>query len=256
MNDAMPTLTPAALPRWCVLIPCLNEAAAIRAVVDSVLALGAAVIVVDDGSSDDTPAILASLPVTVLRHARRLGKGQALRHGFREALRLGYAAVLTMDGDGQHLASDIPRMLAVAAAHPDALVIAARLLDKAQQPASRRRANAVADWGISWGCGQPVADTQSGQRWYPRAALDLVDLPAQDFVFETAMLIAAVRELGMPVVSVPIASRYHAHHRASHLRPVRDITRITLYTIFRVLHYGQVLRAYRASRGKPCIVGD
>ena len=241
-------------PRWCVLIPSLDEEAAIREVVESVLALGAPLIVVDDGSTDRTPEILAALPVTVLRHARRHGKGQALREGFREALRLGYDAVLTMDGDGQHQACDIPRIVAAALAHPDALVIAARLHDKAQQPASRRRANAVADWGISWACALPVADTQSGQRWYPRAALTLVDLPAQDFVFETAILIAASRELGMPIVSVPIASRYHPHHRASHLRPVRDIARITLYTIARMLHYGHVLASYRSSRGAPRIV--
>ena len=75
------------LPRWCVLIPCLNEEVAIRGVVESVLALGAPVIVVDDGSDDRTPEILAALPVTVLRHDRRLGKGHALRDGFREALR-------------------------------------------------------------------------------------------------------------------------------------------------------------------------
>lgn len=243
-----------ALPRWCVLIPCLDEEAAIGAVVESVLALGAPVIVVDDGSSDRTPEILARLPVTVLRHERRCGKGQALREGFREALRQGFEAVLTMDGDGQHLASDIPRLLAAAVAHPGRLVIAARLRDKAQQPAARRRANAVADWGISWGCAQPVADTQSGQRWYPRAALNLVDLPAQDFVFEAALLIAASRELGMGIVSVPIASRYHAGHRPSHLRPVRDVTRITVYTILRVLHYGHVVRAYRLAQRQPRVV--
>lgn len=245
-----------ALPRWCVLIPCLNEEAAIRRVVESVLALGAPVIVVDDGSTDRTPNILATLPVTVLRHAQRQGKGQSLRDGFREALRQGYEAVLTMDGDGQHLAADIPRMVAAAAAHPGEMVIAARLLDKAQQPKGRRRANAVADWGISWGCGQPVADTQSGQRWYPRAALDLVDLPAQDFVFETAILIAASRELRMGVVSVPIASRYPPDARPSHLRPVLDVGRITLYTMGRVLHYGHMVESYRRSHTAPRVLDD
>ena len=245
-----------ALPRWCVLIPCLDEEAAIRGVVESVLALGAPVIVVDDGSVDRTPQILATLPVTVLRHAQRRGKGQALRDGFREALRQGYEAVLTMDGDGQHLASDIPRILAAATAYPGTLVIAARLRDKAQQPKARRRANAFADWGISWGCGQPVADTQSGQRWYPRAALDLVDLPAQDFVFEAAILIAAAREKGLGMVSVPIASRYHGTFRLSHFKPVRDVTRITTYTIGRVIHYGAIIASYRRSRRAPTVLHD
>ena len=241
-------------PRWCVLIPCLNEEAAIQSVVESVLALDVPVIVIDDGSDDCTPQIVAALPVTLLRHTERRGKGEALRHGFREALRQGYDAVLTMDGDGQHLASDIPRIVAAAAQYPEHIVIGARLLDRAQQPNSRRRANAVADWGISWACAQPVADTQSGQRWYPRAALDLVELPAENFVFEAAILIAASREKHLGVVSVPIASRYHGEFRLSHFNPVGDVTRITTYTIGRVIHYGSILASYRRSRGEPTLV--
>jgi len=240
--------------RWCVLIPCLNEEAAIQAVVESVLALGAPVIVVDDGSDDRTPDIVAALPVTLLRHTQRRGKGEALRCGFREARRQGYSAVLTMDGDGQHLASDIPAMVAAAARYPRHIVIGARLINREQQPKARRRANAVADWGISWGCAQPVADTQSGQRWYPREALELVDLPAEDFVFEAALLITASRELRLGVVSVPIASRYHSEFRASHLSPVRDVGRITLYTIGRILHYGRIIDSYRRSRAAPLVV--
>ena len=76
--------------RWCVLIPCLNEEAAIQSVVESVLALGAPVIVIDDGSDDRTPEIITSLPVTLLRHDERCDKGEALRRGFREALRQGF----------------------------------------------------------------------------------------------------------------------------------------------------------------------
>ncbi|EIL93718.1 MULTISPECIES: glycosyltransferase family 2 protein [Rhodanobacter] len=240
-------------PRWCVLIPCLNEEAAIQSVVESVLALGAPVIVIDDGSDDRTPEIVATLPVTLLRHEQRKGKGEALRHGFREAMKLGYDAVLTMDGDGQHLAADIPHIVAAAAKYPQHIVIGARLLDKEQQPKGRRRANAVADWGISWACAQPIADTQSGQRWYPRAALDLVDLPAENFVFEAAILIAASREKQLGVVSVPIASRYHGSFRPSHLKPVRDVTRITTYTIGRVVHYGRIVASYRRSRAAPIL---
>jgi glycosyltransferase involved in cell wall biosynthesis len=244
----------AAVPRWCVLIPCLNEEAAIRQVVQSALALGVPVIVVDDGSDDRTPEIVAALPVTLLRHAARRGKGEALRHGFREALRQGFEAVVTMDGDGQHLASDIPRIVAAAQRYPDHIVIGARLLDKAQQPKGRRRANAVADWGISWACAQPVADTQSGQRWYPRAALELVELPAENFVFEAAILITASREKHLGVVSVPIASRYHGEFRLSHFNPVRDVVRITTYTFGRVVHYGHILDSYRRSRAQPLVI--
>jgi len=239
-----------------VVIPALNEERAIRGVVESVLAICPHVIVIDDGSTDATLERIADLPVTVIRHATPLGKGQGLRDGFRKALERGFDAVIAMDGDGQHLAEDIPRMLAAARAHPEHIVIGARIRNKDNQPTARRRANAVADWGISWGCGIPVADTQSGQRYYPRAALELVDFPADDFVFEAALLIAATREKNIGVVSVPIDSRYHGEFRGSHFRPVRDVTRITWYTIKRVVHYGSVVDSYRRSHSTPPLIFD
>ncbi len=239
-----------------VVIPCLNEERAIADVLRGVLAHCRDVIVVDDGSADRTPEIVATLPVTLIRHPGRRGKGDALRTGFREALRRGCSGVLTMDGDGQHDAADIPRLLEAARVWPHAVVIGARMLGRECQPAARRRANDFASWGISWGCGKPVVDAQSGQRWYPRAAVERVDLPAQDFVFETALLITAARELGMLIVSVPIETRYHPGARSSHFRPVRDVVRITWYTIRRVAHYGHIVASYRASHGVPPLIHD
>jgi glycosyltransferase involved in cell wall biosynthesis len=239
-----------------VVIPCLNEERALDAVLTGVLAHCRDVIVVDDGSTDRTAEIAERLPVTVLRHPERRGKGEALRTGFREALRRGAGGVLTMDGDGQHDPADIPGLLDAAQAWPHAVVIGARMLGRERQPAARRCANDFASWGISWGCGKPVVDAQSGQRWYPRAAVELADVTTQDFVFETALLIAAARELDMQVVSVPIATRYHADARTSHFRPGRDVTRIALYTIGRVVHYRNILHSYRASHAAPPIVHD
>lgn len=242
--------------RVAVVIPALNEELAIREVVQSVLAICPNVILVDDGSTDATLERVADLPLTLVRHATPLGKGQGLRDGFRKARELGFDAVVAMDGDGQHLAADIPRLLAAARRHPEHIVIGARIRNKENQPKARRRANAVADWGISWGCGVPVADTQSGQRYYPLAALELADFKADDFVFEAALLIAAAREKAIGIVSVPIDSRYHGEFRGSHFRPVRDVARITWYTIKRVVHYGHVVDSYRRSHGAPPLVYD
>ena len=239
-----------------VVVPCLNEEQAIGDLLVGALAHCADVIVIDDGSTDRTADIAAALPVTLIRHQTRRGKGEALRAGFRKALELGASGVLTMDGDGQHDPADIPRILAAARRFPGALVIGARMLGRECQPNARRRANAFADWGISWGCGRPVADTQSGQRWYPHAAVELVDLPAQDFVFEAAILIAASRDLDMPVASIPIACRYDSGARHSHFRPVRDVLRITLYTIGQIAHYGSAVQSYRASHDSPPEVYD
>ena len=241
--------------RTAILIPALNEERAIREVVEGALAVSSVVIVIDDGSTDATVERINDLPVTLIRHPRPMGKGAGLRAGFRHALELDVDGVVTMDGDGQHLASDVPRILAAARQCPDTIVIGARIRNREQQPAGRRRANAVADWGISWGAATPIADSQSGQRFYPRKMLHLAELQAEDFVFEAALLIASCRELGLGVVSVPIDSRYEPEFRRSHFRPVRDIARITGYTIGRIIHYGHVVRAYRQGH-RPAHVID
>lgn len=162
--------------RVAVLIPALNEELRIREVVQGALREAAHVIVVDDGSTDATLARIADLPCTVLRHATRRGKGEGLRTGFRAALQLDVDGVLTMDGDGQHLASDIPRLLAAAREYPQHIVIGARLKKRRQQPWHRRLANEFGDWGIAWAMGYRVADTQSGQRYYPRAVCEIADV--------------------------------------------------------------------------------
>ena len=244
-----------------VVIPALNEALRIRGVVEDALAQCNRVIVVDDGSDDDTVARIADLPVTVLRHAERRGKGASLRDGFAEALRGGARGVLTMDGDGQHLASDIPRMLDTASRYPGHIVIGARLRKRAQQPRYRRLANAFGDWGIAWGTGYQIADTQSGQRLYPAAVAALTDVPGEDFVFEAQILISAARRLGTRCVSVPIESRYSVHDsdeqfRASHFRPLRDLWRITSHVVLLVLAHESVVGAWRRTRANPPVIDD
>ena len=244
-----------------VVIPALNEVLRIRGVVEGALAQCERVIVVDDGSDDDTAAQLADLPVTLLRHAQRMGKGASLRDGFREALRQGARAVLTMDGDGQHAASDIPRLLDAANRHPGCVVIGARLRKRSQQPMHRRLANEFGDWGIAWGTGYQVADSQSGQRLYPAAVAALDKVPGEDFVFEAQILISASRRLGTRCVSVPIESRYKSVHsgeqfRASHFRPLRDLWRITSHIVLQALRHGGLVAVHRSIRANPPLVDD
>ena len=251
-----------------VVIPALNESLRIREVVQGALAECRNVIVVDDGSDDDTVEQLRDLPITLLRHAERLGKGASLRDGFAEALRQGFSGVLTMDGDGQHSAADIPRMLDTARRYPRHIVIGARLRKRSQQPRHRRLANAFGDWGIAWGTGYQIADTQSGQRLYPAEVAALGDVPGEDFVFEAQILISAARELGTRCVSIPIESRYACVHaseeaagqpsefRASHFRPLRDFSRITSHVIGCVLRRGGVLGVWRSIRANPPLIDD
>ena len=237
-----------------VLVPALNEALRIREVVEGALAQCPNVIVVDDGSTDGTGERIADLPVTVLRHAQRKGKGESLRDGFREALRQGLRGVLTMDGDGQHRADDLPRLLESANRHPGCIIIGARLRKRASQPTYRRLANEFGDWGIAWGTGYQVADSQSGQRLYPAnvCALACAGIPGEDFVFEAQLLISAARRLGVRCVAVPVETRYCGGDgqplRRSHFRPLRDLYRITSHVVGQVLRQGDVWNEYRRVR--------
>jgi len=247
--------------RTCVIIPALNESLRIREVVTGALAHCPNVIVIDDGSDDGTSECIADLPIVLLRHATRRGKGACLREGFAEALARGFDGALTMDGDGQHLADDIPRLFDAAVRYPGALVIGSRLRKRAQQPIHRRLANEFGDWGISWGCGYRIADTQSGQRYYPANVCALQDVPGENFVFEAQILISASRELGVRVVSVPIESRYQgpgaaAQFRKSHFRPLEDLWRITSHVVKQVLGYGNAFTEYRRTRAHPPVIHD
>lgn len=247
--------------RVAVVIPALNEALRIREVVADALVHCPNVIVVDDGSDDGTVERIVDLPVTVVRHPHRLGKGAALRSGFAAAARLDADAVLTMDGDGQHSAADIPRLLEAANRHPGCIVVGARLRKRASQPFIRRLGNNFGDWGIAWGCGFRLVDSQSGQRLYPRAVYTLQDVPGEGFVFEAQMLITAARQVGAGVVAVPIETRYAGDHpagtfRKSHFRLVRDLWKITSHVVVQVWRHGDLLREYRRVRARPPVIDD
>lgn len=238
-----------------VVIPALNEERAIRAVVQDALSHCKHVIVIDDGSSDGTSAAIADLPIELIRHDAPTGKARALLDGFRRALELGASGALTMDGDGQHAAADLPRLLAAAARYPDHIVIGARMLSRDAAPGKNKFGNQQADFWVSWACGQRVVDSQSGQRFYPRSAIELaLTLPHSGFVFESEILIEAARH-GIRAVSVPIETRYDEDRRASHFRPLRDVSRITGMIAWRLLRGGLMpLNYWRAKTVPPIIV--
>jgi glycosyltransferase involved in cell wall biosynthesis len=223
-----------------VVIPAYNEAATIADVARRAGAQSQLVIVVDDGSTDGTGDALDGLPVRLLRNERNIGKGGSLWRGMQYACELGVAGVVTLDGDGQHAPEDIPRLLHAARAYSDDLIIGARLVHRAAAPRARYIANRVADFWIGWAAGQPLDDSQSGFRVYPRSLLARAAVkhgPTRGFVFESEMLIAAAR-LGVRARSVAIEAIYPSAARPSHFRPVRDIARITRMVAWRLISRG------------------
>jgi len=239
-----------------VVIPALNEERAIRTVAQDALAQGVKVIVIDDGSIDGTRAAIADLPVECIRHDRPQGKASALFDGFRRALELGCDGVLTMDGDGQHAASDLPRLLAAARCYPQHIILGARLLGRDNAPGKNRFGNGQADFWVSWACGQRIVDSQSGQRFYPRQVVELaLTLPHVGFVFESEILIESASR-GIRAASVPIQARYDNDRRASHFKPFRDVMSITRMVAWRLIRGGLMLGNLWRSRTVPPVVAD
>jgi hypothetical protein len=200
-----------------LLIPAHNERATVGAVVAAARRHGH-VLLVDDGSTDDTATVAGAAGAEVLRHARRLGKAQALRTGMAAARARGATQVDTLDAEGQHDTDDIPTLLAAAA--PCTIVIGGRLADSAAVAPERLDAIRVAAFFTSWASGLRVHDSQSGFRLYPLEVFDVVSTRHGGFVFETEILLAAAAH-GWRVQEVPVRARPRSASR-SRFRPVGD----------------------------------
>lgn len=200
------------------LIPAYNEADRVAEVVAGARA-HLPVLVVDDGSSDDTAEHAEAAGAEVIRQQPNQGKGTALRAGFRHALDAGYDAVVTLDADGQHDPSELPAFLDRYAETGADLIIGAR--NYAEMPIVRRISNTIGRWSFSWALGQYVADNQSGYRLITRRLMETVlESREHGFEFEVEMIVTCVRA-GYPLDWVPIRTIY-ADER-SHIRPVQHV---------------------------------
>ena len=234
-----------------VVIPAYNEAATIRRVVQGCLLQVDHVVVVDDGSVDQTLEQLHDMDIVSVRHASNQGKAAALQRGFQTALELDVDLIVTLDGDGQHDPTEIPRLLQAAAANPDTLIIAARLKQRESAPRLRRFANRFADFWVSWAAGYPVIDSQSGFRLYPASLLQVIRLettPEKGFVFESEILIEAARH-SFYSKSIAVKSIYREGGRDSHYLPWTDTWRIVRMIAGRLLRQGLFLTGLFRSIG-------
>ena len=205
--------------RILTLIPAYNEASAVAEVVTQALEF-LPVLVVDDGSSDQTGARAEEAGAALLTQDPNQGKGAALRAGFTWALNHGYDAVITLDADGQHDPAEIPEFLAAFAAQESDLIIGARNFD--QMPLVRRVSNSVGRKAFSWAMRQYVADNQSGYRLISRRLMEaLLASDEQGFEFEVEMIVICARS-GYRLDWVPIRTIYAGE--SSHIRPLQHAT--------------------------------
>jgi glycosyltransferase involved in cell wall biosynthesis len=236
--------------RAAALVPAYQAALTVGSVVRELGTLWperSAIIVVDDGSTDDTGRVAAQAGALVLRHPANRGKGAALRTGLREAARLGFDVAVSVDADGQHPAREAVRLRG-SCPNPAALVVGVRDLAAAQAPRANQRSNAFSNLAVSCFAWAALRDTQCGLRRYPIATTLALDGRADGYGYEAEVLIRAVAA-GVPIVHQPVRVHYPPEEeRRTHFDPVWDPT----WMVFRVIATSAATRfAWIRSRVGP-----
>ena len=215
--------------RCAVIIPALNAERTLRQVVVDASAQLEPVVVIDDGSRDATGDVARAAGASVIRHEVNRGKGGALKTGFRWAMENGFDGVITLDADGQHLASEIPKFLRErertdADPRPD-LIIGGRSHLFGEMLPRRRTANRFSAACIAWASGVPITDSQSGFRFYSGNLIRSLELRTNGFDMESEVIVRAGRR-GLAIVTIPIDLGFVDGLATSHYKPLKDTLRI------------------------------
>jgi len=216
-------------------IPAYNEESSIAKVVLRAKSYVDLVMVCDDGSSDDTGMIAEALGAKVIRHERNMGKGEALKSLFKEALNLKPKVVVTIDADGQHSPDEIPRLIEPVLKGEADIVVGSRYLPSGKYldiPLYRRLGlYFINKLSIKVG-GVKVRDAQSGFRAFSLKALEALQplLESKGYEVEVEQLIKA-RELGLRVMEVPITVKYKGVLRPSKKNPLSHGGRLVSFLL-------------------------
>jgi glycosyltransferase involved in cell wall biosynthesis len=213
-------------PKILALIPAFNEHEHIASVVSKALAF-LPVLVVDDGSADETSRLARESGAIVLRQEPNQGKGAAMERGFEYALENGFEAVITLDGDGQHNPVEIPDFVDEYEQNQSDLIIGER--DFHLMPFVRMCSNTIGTWMFSWAMQQYVPDNQSGYRLISaRLMKAMLSSHNHGFEFEVEMILRCIFEK-QKLSWIRIQTIYADEH--SHIQPIRHGWRFILLTI-------------------------
>ncbi len=219
-----------------ILVPTYNNAATLAGLLHELLSYTDRIIVVNDGSTDDTSKILTGFPkLHIVSIKKNRGKGMALRRGFEEARLLGYDQLISIDSDGQHFPDDLPSFLDCHKENPAALIIGARNMDQTSVPGKSSFGNRFSNFWFWVQTGLQLADTQSGYRLYPVRRYAKTHFFSAKFEFEIEVLVRSAWS-GIPILSVPVKVYYApVEKRVSHFRPFKDFSRISVLNTFLVI---------------------
>lgn len=214
----------------CIVIPTYNNAGTLAAVVEGARKVCPAVMVVNDGSTDDTGLILNQLgdDIIKIQYKKNRGKGYALRVAFRQALEFGYDYVLTMDADGQHLASDLEKFDEFIQKSPNTLIVGSRGMVQENMPKKNTFANRFSNFWFFVQTAKHLPDTQSGFRVYPLKKMGTIHWWTNRYETELEILVRCAWR-NIKLLPMPINVYYPPkEERVSHFRPRADFFRISL----------------------------
>jgi glycosyltransferase involved in cell wall biosynthesis len=236
--------------RICTIVPSYNNCGTVADVVSRLLEYSDSIIVVNDGSTDDTSRVLEGFKgrISVVSLSKNSGKGCALKAGFAEAIRQGFDYAITLDSDGQHFPEDIPLFVSAFLENKGALIVGSRNLNADNMPKKNTFANNFSNFWFLVQTWNNLPDTQTGYRLYPLHRIGGLKLLTSRYEAELEMLVFTAWR-GVKLKPLPINVYYPpAEKRVSHFRPFVDFTRIsilnTILCIFAIL-YGWPVTLYR-----------
>ncbi len=200
-------------------IPAFNEEKVIGNLVKKTLSYADKVIVCDDGSSDNTFNEAKISGAKVIRHDKNLGKGAALKSLFDYARNLNFDVIVTIDGDGQFLPEDIPKLVTPIIEKKSDIVIGYRFDDKTEMPSYRKIGNKVLDKITSLASDLPFRDTQSGFRAYSKKAIDLITFQTNGFGADSEILIN-ISKKGLRISEEKVTVLYNTGGKTSTKNPL------------------------------------
>lgn len=215
----------------CVIIPAYNEAKTIGELTAKIRGKQLEVLIIDDGSADNTERIALDNAAIVLRNEINKGKGASLIRGFNYLIGRDFDTIITMDGDGQHDPEEIPAFIRAAEDHNYDIVAGNRMHNREGMPLSRVITNKFMSWLISGIAGQVIPDTQCGFRLIKKEVIKETKLVTSRYEIESEILIRAARK-GFKIGSIPIRSIYQG--MKSQINPFTDTLRF-IKLIFNLL---------------------
>lgn len=222
--------------KCCVIIPTYNNSTTIGAVIEDVAKYTNNIIVVNDGSTDNTLEVLNKFKnIELISYSENKGKGYAIRKAFKFALSKNFIYAITIDSDGQHFASDLPNFINKIKEFPDSIIIGSRNLNIQNVPKKNSFANKFSNFWFTFETGLTLSDTQSGFRLYPIVRMKNFKYFTNRYEFELEILVKSAWK-GITIIENPINVYYAQNEkRITHFRPFKDFFRISLLNTYFVI---------------------